>query len=468
MKALPSSLLAVAVAGGLFSALVAQTAPASNAGNAPDAAAAARPARAPQQVAGIQTDSTVSSYKFYFGTGSAPAGFTKITPDMGYNDQRGYGFDRATKVSVVPKDKSSAEGIITADSQFYFSTALPEGNYKVTVTLGNPTAATNTSVKAELRRLMLENIATKPGEYSTQTFIVNTRRPEYPGGVVSLKGGPPMYREDHSEAWDWDKGLTLEFNGDHPSIAALSIEKVDVPTVFILGDSTSCDQMTEPFNSWGQSITRFFKPDIAVANHGESGETAADCLNRHRLDKIWSLMKPGDYLLVQFGHNDMKAPGTPESYRAALQKIADGTKKAGGTLVIVTPMNRHTFNGNTVTNSLGAYPYTAYKVAADNNVAWIELNAMSKSLYESFGPDKSEVLFAATSATGHDGTHHSSFGSYELAKCVVLGIQQDKLDLAKHIVDGFHFDPSKPDQPEDFKVAPTPRISRTEDKPPGS
>jgi lysophospholipase L1-like esterase len=462
MKMLRVSLLAAAVSGGLFSALLAQTAPADNTG----AAAPARPARAvvPQPIGGIQADSTTSSYKFYFGSGNAPAGYTKITPDMAYNDQRGYGFDGGTKVTMMPKDKSGTDGVVTNDKQFYFSTALPEGNYKVTVTLGNPGTATNTSVKAELRRLMLENIATQAGEYTTQTFIVNTRTPQYAGGVVNLKAP----RESMQEAWDWDKGLTLEFNGDHPSVAALSIEKVDVPTVYIVGDSTSCDQMTEPFNSWGQSITRFFKPDIAVSNHGESGETAADSLGRHRFDKVWSQMKPGDYLLVQFGHNDMKAPGTVEGYRAALQKIIDGTKKAGGTLVIITPMNRHTFSGNTVTNSLGAYPYTAYKVAADNNVPWIELNAMSKSLYESFGPDGSEVLFAQTSATAHDGTHHSDFGSYELAKCIILGIQQDKLDLAKHIVDGFHFDPSKPDKPEDFKVANTPRASRNQDRPPGS
>jgi len=462
MKMQSGSLFAAALAGVMCSTLAAQTAPADNAESAP--AATARPARAAQTIGGIQADSTVSSYKFYFGTGNTPAGYIKITPDLAYDDKRGYGFDRGTKVSVVAKDKTGTDGIITADQQFYFSTALPEGNYKVTVTLGNPTTATNTSVKAELRRLMLENIATKAGEYTTQTFIVNTRTPQYTGGVVNLKAP----RESMQEAWDWDKGLTLEFNGDHPSVAALSIEKVDVPTVYIVGDSTSCDQMVEPYNSWGQSITRFFKPDIAVSNHGESGETAADSLGRHRFDKVWSQMKPGDYLLVQFGHNDMKAPGTPESYQTALQKVVDGTKKAGGTLIIVTPMNRHTFSGNTITNSLGAYPYTAYKVAADNNVAWIELNAMSKSLYESFGPDGSEVLFAQTSATAHDGTHHSDFGSYELAKCIVLGIQQDKLDLAKHIVDGFTFDPAKPDKPEDFKVTPTPKPDRTMDKPPGS
>ena len=444
-------LLAAASLSGVVALVQAQNAPATGAG--------------PQPIGGIQAISTTSSYKFYFGTGDAPAGYTKVTGDMAYDDKRGYGFDAGTKATIVSKKVAGKDvSLATADSQFYFSTALPEGNYRVTVTMGNPDVATNVSAKAELRRLMLENVQTKAGEFVTKTFIVNTRTPKYAGGYVNLKAP----RESQSEGWDWDNGLTLEFVGDHPSISDLRIEKVEVPTVYIVGDSTSCDQMTEPFNSWGQSITNFFKADIAVSNHGESGESAAGCLSRHRFDKIWSMMKPGDYLFVQFGHNDMKSAGGIPEYKAALQKIEDGTKKAGGTLVIVTPMNRHTFTGNTVTNSLREYPYAAWQIADTNHVPWIELNGMSKSLYESFGPDGSEVLFAATSATGHDGTHHSSFGSYELAKCIILGIQQNKLDLAKHIVDGFSFDPAHPDKPESFKVAPTPRRSRTLDAPPGN
>ncbi len=469
MKNLPHlrATLAAALAAGACSVLAAQNAPAPAAG-APADSGAARPARTPavQQIGGIQADSQTSSYKFYFGTGDAPAGYTKVAPTTIYSDTVGYGFEPGPAISILNKAEAGQTpvSVATNDKQFYFSTALPEGNYKVTVTLGNPNTATDVSVKAELRRLMLENIKTKAGEYVTKSFIVNTRRPTYNGGVVNLKAT----RETMDEAKDWDKGLTLEFIGDHPSISNLQIEKVDVPTVYIVGDSTSCDQMVEPFNSWGQSITNFFKADIAVANHGESGETFADSLGRHRFDKVWSLMKPTDYLIVQFGHNDMKAPGTVESYRSAIQRVVDGTKKTGGTLIIVTPMNRHTFSGTTVTNSLNGYPYAAWEMAKNNSVACVELNGMSKTLYEAFGPEGSQVLFAQTGATSHDGTHHSDFGSYELAKCVLVGIQQAKLDLAKHIVDGFSFDPAKPDKLEDFKVVPTPKRSAEMDKPPGS
>jgi hypothetical protein len=66
----------------------------------------------------------------------------------------------------------------------------------------------------------------------------------------------------------------------------LEIEKADVPTVFLLGDSTVCDQPAEPWNSWGQMLPRFFKPEIAVANHAESGESVASRSARNGLTKV--------------------------------------------------------------------------------------------------------------------------------------------------------------------------------------
>jgi lysophospholipase L1-like esterase len=398
------------------------------------------------------------TYQFYFGPNAPAAGYSPVTPTTVYTDTLGYGFEPGADVTVLNEPGATGPAL-TSTEPFYFSAAVPEGNYKVTVTFGDAKAATDTTVKAELRRLMLAHVTTAPGEFVTKSFIVNVRQPQIAGGgEVKLKAP----RETEQEAWDWDNRITLEFDGPHPVVDALSIEPVNVPTVFIVGDSTSCDQSREPYNSWGQSITAFFKPDIAVANHGESGETVADSLARKRFAKVWSLMKPGDYLLVQFGHNDMKPPGTVEGYTQGLEKVADETKAHGGTLVLITPMNRHTFDdsGN-VTNSFGGYPDAVRAVAKEKGVALIDLNLLSKTLYESFGPDGSLVLFAPT-ARGHDMTHHSDFGSYELAKCIVLGVQQDKLDLANHVVDGFAFDPAHPDKPEDFKVpaSPTPRGDR--------
>ena len=139
--------------------------------------------------------------------------------------------------------------------------------------------------------------------------------------------------------------MTLEFNDTRPCVCALEITKADdVPTVYLLGDSTVCDQPREPWNSWGQMLTRFFKPGVAVANHAESGESLRSSLGARRLDKVLSTMKAGDYLFIQYGHNDMKERGEGvgafTTYKADLKRFVAETRKRGGIPVLVTSMDR--------------------------------------------------------------------------------------------------------------------------------
>lgn len=128
-------------------------------------------------------------------------------------------------------------------------------------------------------------------------------------------------------------------------------------------------------------------------------------------------------------------------------------RKHGATPVLITPVNRRTFDaGSKVTNSLGDFPAAVRQVAQEDKVALIDLNAMSKTLYEAFGPENSKVLFAGT-----DHTHHSDFGSYELAKCVIQGIRKDKLPIARDIKKEVRqFDPAHPDSFASFDVPPDP------------
>src|SRR5262249_12715412 len=156
-------------------------------------------------------------------------------------------------------------------------------------------------------------------------------------------------REKTDEVWNWDDKLTLEFNGEHPALCSLEIEPaVKIPTVYLLGDSTVCDQPKEPWNSWGQMLPRFFKPGVVVANHAESGESLRSSLGAHRLDKVLSTMKPGDYLFIQFGHNDMKEKGDGvgafTTYKADLKKFVERAKEKGGIPVVVTSMHRKKFD----------------------------------------------------------------------------------------------------------------------------
>ena len=254
--------------------------------------------------AGCATLCVQNGFKFDFGGGKR-TGWVQVSPTNFYSTEAGYGFEPG---ATILRTAGAA-----SDKPFYFSTKLPEGNYRVTAVLGGKEEST-TTVKAELRRLMLEKIHTAAGKTETRTFIVNLRTPKIgETNHVHLKA-----RETSSEIWDWDDKLTLEFNGTHPSVRSLEIQPADVPTVFMIGDSTVCDQPAEPWNSWGQMLPRFFKPEVAVANHAESGETVADSLRAQRFEKVFSLMKPGDYLFVQFGHNDMKnkAPNALAVYAA--------------------------------------------------------------------------------------------------------------------------------------------------------
>ena len=377
------------------------------------------------------------SFKFDFVSDKPASGFQKVAPGAMYSEETGYGFEDAAK-----------------EAPFYFSVRVPEeGNYRVTVTLGDPAADSVTTIKAEIRRLMLERVRVAARKTETRAFLVNVRTPKIAGGgEVRLKD-----REKGNEARAWDNRLTLEFTDAHPAVRTVEIEKADnVPTIYVVGDSTSTDQPGEPFNSWGQMLPRFFKPEIAVANHGESGESLRGFLGEHRWEKVLSVIKPGDYVLIQMGHNDQKEKGEGigafTSYKTDLKRFVADTRQHGATPVLITSMNRQTFDADgRITNSLGDYPEAVRQAAREENAALIDLNAMSKLFYEALGPVNVHLAFA-----GNDTTHHDNYGSYELAKCIVEGIQQAKLPMAKYLFDMPAFDPAHPDPVDKFDVPAEP------------
>jgi lysophospholipase L1-like esterase len=404
----------------------------------------------------LATASHAAPLRFSFGTHQPQPGFTQVLPDATFTPERAFGFEPGASVTTT-------ETGVTSDKPFYFSAAVPaEGNYRVTITF--PGGA-DVTVKAELRRLMIERVQVPAGQPATRTFIVNTRTPKISAtgtiaaGIVRLKAP----RETTQEAWAWDNLLTLEFNGPKPAVTAIEIEPANVPTIFLIGDSTVCDQSKEPFSSWGQSFTRFFKPGVAVANHGESGESYRDSIGRRRLDKMLSVMKPGDWMLMQFGHNDQKQiaakSGSPATYREEIKKHVDAVRAHGGTPVILSPMERRGFDeAGKVRPSLVEYADASRQSAKELGVAFIDLNALSKPFYEALeakGAEYSRRAFA-----GQDNTHHNNFGSYELAKAIVQSLRDQKLPLAKFIVDDFTgFDPAHPDDPEKFALPASPNFT---------
>ncbi len=340
----------------------------------------------------------------------------------------------------------------------FFSVDLPEGNYRVTATLGGAEAS-DTTIKAELRRLMLDSVKLPADSTETRSFIVNVRTadiaaaPGVEAGRVKLKE-----REIASEAWAWDRRLTLEINGPQPALRRLVIEPVSVPTVFLLGDSTVADQSGEPYASWGQMLTSLFKPTVAVANHAESGETFRDSLARRRIDKILSALQPGDTVLMQFGHNDQKqqkdGSGNAETYKAELRTHAERILARGGVPVIVSSMERRNFDSEgRLKPSLLEYADAAHSVAQDMQLAFIDLNAMSQKFYAALGPERSQAAHPMNNGK-LDNTHHNNYGAAQLARLVALGLREARVPVAAQLRDDLGvIDPNQPQPPGQFHLA---------------
>ena len=406
------------------------------------------------------------SYKFDFGNGRVKKDYTAVTPESKFANEKGYGFTKESELVAVDRGgKSVNDDYITSAKPFYFSVNLPDGNYDVKIILGDKKGTSATTVRAECRRLFLENIKTKKGQFVTETFTANVRdsliRDEKGNMVKAVKLKPREYGYLH-----WDNFLTIEFNDSLPKVCAIEITpNKTATTIFLAGNSTVVDQDKEPWAAWGQMIPRFFAPGkVAVANYAESGEALNSFLSARRLEKILSLMKPGDYLFIEFGHNDMKQKGPGigpfTSYKKNLQRYIAEVKKKGGIPVLVTSMHRRNFDANgKIVNTLLEYPDAVRQTAKEENVAVIDLNAMSKVLYEAWGPTKSIkafVHFPANTFPGQttkleDNTHFSTYGAYELAKCIVKSIKDQNLPLAKLLrADIPAYDPANPLAFENF------------------
>jgi lysophospholipase L1-like esterase len=362
---------------------------------------------------------------FKFTKGGNAAGHTS------YDGERGFGFE--------------------GDAPTKFSVRLREGNYRVTLELGGKRSRTHARVLAEQRRLMLEMDVVDQVE--RPSFIVNVRTAELAPLPANATGGTRVAlkpRELGSATWD-DK-LTLEFAGDAP-VGAVRIEPADTPTLYLAGDSTVTDQPTAPSASWGQMLPRFFGADVAVANHAESGETLKSFVTELRLDKLLSTLKAGDWVMIQFGHNDQKTqwPQTyaeaATTYRYWLRTYIAEVRRRGATPILVTSPERRNFDATGhIVPTLGEYPDAVRAVARQESVALIDLNPMSVRVYEALGPEGSPRAFADE---GRDKTHHNEYGAYALARMVVEGLRladpQLTAGLAKHLgaVAGT-FDPSHP------------------------
>lgn len=409
-----------------------------------------------------------AALEFNFGEKVKSNSGIVINKGIEYSDALGYGFDFQSDKNLTFDKKS-----ISATSPFYFSIKLPEGNYSVEVVLGGDTKAV-TTVNAESRRLMLREIKTAEKETKTERFIVNVRTGEFDGNKkLGLKPG-------EISGLNWDNKLTLEFLGT-PNIQSIKITAISkIKTLFIAGDSTVTDQGNEPWGSWGQYFPNYLTTDVSVANYACSGLALSSFKSGNRLEKILYLMQPGDYLFIEFGHNDEKAKGEGKGawgqYTTLLKEFVSRTREKGGIPVLITPTQRRRFGDDgKLIPTHGEFPDAMRKVASEMKVPLIDVTNMTTSMYESWGDELSKKAFVFYPANTFpnqtkalaDNTHFCSFGANEVAKCVVQGIRDLNLDIAKNIKTTVpKYDPKKPSHPSEWTVPASVRIETT--KPDGN
>lgn len=409
--------------------------------------------------------------KFDFGDGEAEPGYTRVLSDMNYSKERGFGFYSDSTITSLDRHLNDRlhSDFITGSHPFIFAADVPEGNYDVIVTLGDQDQGTVTTIKTESRRLMFKRIQTTPGEFKKVVFTTNVRYSQI-NDSESVKLKPREIGD-----FNWDRQLTIEFNNTRPCVCAVEIIKnTRAVTVYLAGNSTVTDQRYEPWASWGQMLPSFFQPrKIVVANHAESGEALKSFVWENRLKKILSTITQGDWLFIQFGHNDQKPQSSAyvkpfSGYKQYLKLFIDRARQRGAIPVLVTPVQRRRFDEKgRIVNTHGDYPEAMRQVAREENVPLIDLFKMSGILFEALGVEGTKhafVHYPAGTFPGQDkelkdDTHFNNYGAYQLAQCIVKGIKENKLGIAKFLLDDLpSFDPGHPDAFENWDLPVSPFI----------
>ena len=224
----------------------------------------------------------------------------------------------------------------------------------------------------------------------------------------------------------------------------------DMPAVFLAGDSTMADKplMGNPERGWGQMLPAFLVEGVRVENHAKNGRSTKNFVREGRWAALLDRVRPGDYVLIQFGHNDQNQSDTNRyadprnAYRNALTGFVTDVRSKKGTPVLLTPVARRRFaEDGSVVNTHREYADVVLEVAALTGCAAIDLNAKSMELYARLGPEETKRHFlwvnpgrySAIPAGKEDNTHFTPAGASAIARLVTDGVREIGLPLAEYL-----------------------------------
>ncbi|HEV2148383.1 MAG TPA: rhamnogalacturonan acetylesterase [Longimicrobiaceae bacterium] len=221
-------------------------------------------------------------------------------------------------------------------------------------------------------------------------------------------------------------------------------------TVYLTGDSTAAPKRVHrrPETGWGEALQQYFDPDrVRVENHARNGRSTRTFIEEGRWQAVLDRLRPGDYVLVQFGHNDASPEKKdrytpPADYRANLVRFVAEARAKQAHPVLLTPVRRRRFDASgALVDTHGEYPDLVRAVAAEHGVPLIDAHRASAEVLTRYGAEGSRKLFlhlapgeSANYPKGlEDNTHSSPLGAEVMAALVVEGIRAAGIGLADHL-----------------------------------
>jgi len=233
------------------------------------------------------------------------------------------------------------------------------------------------------------------------------------------------------------------------AITILSFKKAEKVNIWMIGDSTMASKKPEraPESGWGVAMSEFVKSNALVRNHAASGRSTKSFIDEKRWKAVYDSIRPGDYVIIEFGHNDEKPDSTLHTdpyttYQQNLKRFVDETRSKGGIPIICSSIVRRHFDGKgNLLNSHGEYINAARLIAEQTHTSYVDMEALTRQVVSKMGPEASKSLYTFCKPGEYkgrrngvqDSTHLNFDGARRVAGLFVNETKRMKLPISKSL-----------------------------------
>ncbi|WP_304441436.1 fibronectin type III domain-containing protein [Demequina sp. NBRC 110057] len=363
------------------------------------------------------------------GPGDTAPGAIKVDQTTAYGADQRIGFVDTSEVTGADRatgDATRGDLVTVGDTELVID--VPNGDYTVDLIAGDPEADTDIAMTVE-QMAKVQQTAVDAGDTLEMSFDL---------AVV-------------------DGQITIEFGGTAPNLASLVLtqhtprEAGDQPTAWVTGDSTVQTYTSDyqPQAGWGQMLERYLTDDVEVTNKAIGGRSSKNFISQGRLDEVLLQIQPGDYLFVQFGHNDNSYGvddryAAPDDYYEYLRTFIDGAVQRGAQPIVVTPVSRRSYAEDGTANvSFPEYVDAATRLAEETGTPLVDLSASSRAYLTEIGPEAAKSVFLHVPAGVYpnrpsgteDDTHFQEYGAIQMARLVATDVAELDIPLADDVVE---------------------------------